>query len=78
MRSGYVLFDLDDRTFHAGGGEWTADPARAELYQRYRDAKAALEEVDQLQILRATLGIGRLIAGRWLRERVNFGRVPRP
>ncbi len=41
----FVIFDLGDDTYHAGDGNWTDDPDKA---QRYESEEAAQGEVDRM------------------------------
>lgn len=53
----FVIFDLGDDTYHAGGGHWTDDPDEALRYESEEKAQDGIEEVDGDAILRERLVI---------------------
>jgi hypothetical protein len=53
----FLLRDIGDSTFHAGGGDWTHDEARAERYDTRAAAEQAVEDVDRAALLRDRLRI---------------------
>lgn len=53
----FVIFDLGDDTYHAGGGRWTGDPDEAVRYDSEEAAQAGIDEADSEAILRDRLVI---------------------
>lgn len=53
----FVIFDLGDDTYHAGGGRWTGDPDEAVRYESEAAAQAGIDEADCEAILRDRLVI---------------------
>ncbi len=57
MRHVWVLYDVLDATYHAGGGRWCRTETGAEKYYTLKDAVKALDNVDCLRVMRRTLRI---------------------
>ncbi len=53
----YLIHDLEDGTFHVGGGEWSHDRERAVQYDSVKKAREGVNYVDEAQILRHRLRI---------------------
>lgn len=53
----FALYDNDDSTWHAGGGEWVKRLHQAEIYPSRELAQKALEDVDEEKVLRERLEI---------------------
>ena len=53
----YVIYDIEDKTYHHGGGLWGLDEDRAVRYESFKAADGGLDDVDCAKILRHRLTI---------------------